>query len=117
MDTIHVGSDRSYFSSLREENGAVTYGLPVPHEAANIRCSQVLGTYRDGESGVKYDIRCKKRGGHITPRGEDAHVPVDMRIVAAPRRVVHPYRFKPNRIPASVDMDITLPHDCRNHLG
>lgn len=38
------------------------------------------------------------------------------RQVAAVPRVVHEERYKPNLIPKGVDLNITLPHDCANHL-
>jgi hypothetical protein len=38
------------------------------------------------------------------------------RLIAAPTRVVHGFRFAPSGIPAGVDQRITTPHDCANHL-
>jgi hypothetical protein len=90
--------------------------MPVPHEGANLQCFQNLGEARDPESGVSYPVVCRKRAGHPTPKGEEPHVPVDTRFVAAPTRVAHGFRFAPGGIPAGVDQTITIPHDCANHL-
>jgi hypothetical protein len=97
-------------------DGSTEHGIDVPHVAANIACGQVVGEWKDHDSGITYPKFCKKRVGHHQPEGEAAHVPVDRRYVAAPRRVVHTQRFAPNRIPAGVDLDITAEHDCANHL-
>lgn len=97
-------------------NGDITYGIDVPHEGANLQCFQPLGTGRDPQTGVAYGIYCRKRSGHATPRGEEPHTPVDTRVVAAPTRVAHGFRFAPSGIPAGVDQTITIPHDCANHL-
>lgn len=105
FDTVHVAA-----------NGAVTYGVPVPHEAANIRCFALIGTQRDPVNGVEYDLHCKKRAGHPTPKGEEPHVPVDFRLIASSPHKTHVERFKPNTLPSGVDQSITLPHDCANHL-
>lgn len=91
-------------------------GAGVPHEAANIPCYQALRKVVDPETRVEYTLHCKKRAGHDTPKGEEPHVAEDFRIVASPRRVVHTERFKPNTMPAGIDMSITIPHDCDNHL-
>lgn len=97
-------------------DGSIEVGIDVPHEAANIQCQAVTGQRKDHDSGITYDLHCKKRAGHETPNGQEPHVPVDMRIVAHPPRVVHASRFAPNTIPAGVDLDITAPHDCANHI-
>lgn len=55
-----------------------------------------------------------KRGIKVPHKA--ANLKGDAHIVAAPRRVVHEERFKPNTMPRGVDQSITLPHDCRNHL-
>jgi hypothetical protein len=94
----------------------VTYGGPVPHEAANIQCYAPLGERKDFDSGITYHLLCKKRAGHPTPKDEAPHIPVDTRILASPARVVHGRRFAPGGIPKGVDQSITLPHDCANHL-
>lgn len=94
-DTVRVGID-----------GAVTHGMKVPHEAANLPCSMLLPT----------GLVCKKRAGHAPGRGQKRHTPIDTRIVASPRRIVHTERFKPNTMPKGLDMTITAPHDCASHL-
>lgn len=40
----------------------------------------------------------------------------DYREVAAPKRHGKSLRFAPAGIPKGVDLSITTPHDCRNHL-
>lgn len=97
-------------------DGTVTYGIEVPHEGANLQCNEPLGERKDFESGVTYTVRCKKRAGHETPKGEQQHHPVDTRFVASPPRVSRSRRFMPNSVPKGVDMSITMPHDCANHL-
>lgn len=115
--TVRVGLNRyPEWGSPLAVPGPVEYGIEVPHQAANLRCYQPLGTARDPESGITYDVLCKKRAGHDQPKGEAPHVPVDTRIVASPTRVVHSRRFMPNGTPAGVDLNVTLPHDCANHL-
>lgn len=105
MTTIRVALD-----------GTVTHGVAVPHEAANIQCYAPLGTRRDPESGITYALSCKQRAGHDTPKGEKPHVPVDHRIVASPPRISRTRRFAPSGIPKGVDQNVTVPHDCGNHL-
>jgi hypothetical protein len=115
--TIHVSSDRSLLGIGADvPNGTVTYGMEVPHEGANLQCNVVIGEWRDPEAGITYDKRCKKRAGHETPKGEERHVPIDSRVVAAPRRVSHSRRFIPSGVPAGVDLSLTADHDCGNHL-
>lgn len=90
-------------------------GNGVKHEAANIPCGQFIG--QRVSDGVIWNQYCKKRVAHEQPKGEKRHVPVDFRMVAAPHRVVHTERFKPNTLPAGIDLTITIPHDCDNHLS
>ena len=97
-------------------DGSIERGIEVPHEGANVPCYQQVGTRKDAESGIVYTLHCKRRAGHDVPKGEQPHVPVDWRVVAAPPRKVHTTRFAPNSIPKGVDQGITLPHDCDNHL-
>lgn len=97
-------------------DGTVERGITVPHEAANLTCGQPLGRRRDPESGIEYGLVCKKRAGHHTPDGETPHTPTDTRIKAWPSRIVHGRRFAPSGIPSGVDLRITMPHDCGNHL-
>lgn len=89
-------------------------GTGVPHEAANIPCGAFVG--QRVSDGVLWNQYCKKRVGHVQPKKEAKHVPVDFRMVASPHRVVHTERFKPNTLPAGIDLSITTPHDCENHL-
>lgn len=99
------------------EDGTVTHGMPVPHEAANIECGQVVGERVDPASGVHYYKRCHKRAGHPTPKDATDHVAVDIRMVASTHMVVHTQRFAPDSIPAGVDQNaVYIPHDCANHL-
>lgn len=110
------------YPSLRQTvrvhvDGSIEHGIDVPHEAANIPCGAYTGTRRDPDNGVEWPVHCRKRVGHSQPVDEKAHVPVDMRILAAPRMVVHQQRFVPNSVPAGVDQSaVTIPHDCANHL-
>jgi hypothetical protein len=97
-------------------HGDVTYDVSAPHEGANLQCSMPIGESRDPVNGVMYTLRCKKRAGHPTPKDEQPHVAVDTRIIAAPVRVAHGFRFAPGGIPAGVDQTVTTPHDCANHL-
>lgn len=97
-------------------DGTIERGIDVPHLAANIACNHQTGEWRDPDSGVLYPKRCQKRADHPTPKGETPHVPVDIRLVASPPRVIHSRRFAPNGIPNGVDMSITADHDCGNHL-
>lgn len=97
--------------------GDIERGVKVPHEAANIPCGAYLGLAQSQwGDGIEYMRYCKKRVGHRPLKGEKKHKPVDYRMVASPYRVVHTERFKPNTMPAGLDMTITLPHDCANHL-
>jgi hypothetical protein len=99
------------------EDGVVTHGIDVPHEAANIPCGQFLRKRIDLTNGGEYKVYCKKRVGHDVGKDEKPHVAVDSRIVAAPGRVVHSARFAPSGIPSGVDQNVvTIPHDCANHL-
>lgn len=99
-------------------DGSIVHGLPVPHEAVNIECGQVVGKRVDHDTGVHYVKRCHKRAGHETlPKGSPPHVAVDIRFVACSRPVVHTLRYAPNNIPAGVDQNaVTIPHNCENHL-
>ena len=97
--------------------GAVTRGIPVPFEAANIHCGAVVGSHQPwlgAGDNTEVPIRCRKRVGHWTPPLAP-HVPQDVRLVAAPDRTVHAPRFMRNGVPAGVDLRITVPHDCANH--
>ncbi len=105
MTTVRVSAD-----------GEVTLGGHVPHEAANIQCYAFIGKRHDFDTGITYQLLCKKRAGHDTPKGEVPHVPLDYRLVATPPRISRTRRFAPSGIPAGVDQSITLPHDCANHL-
>jgi len=40
----------------------------------------------------------------------------DPYVVASPPRHVRAHRFAPGGIPRGVNQQITLPHDCENHL-
>ena len=91
-------------------------GVGVKHQAANIPCGAFIG-HRSDPEGYSWDQFCKKVVGHKQPKGEKRHKPVDFRMVASPHRVVHTERFKPNTVPAGLDMTITIPHDCANHLA
>lgn len=103
--TVHVAVD-----------GTVTHGMAVPHEGVNVECGAQVGQWLDPASGVRYPKRCHKRALHPTPKGEEQHVAVDIRIVASPSMVVHGQRFAPNGIPAGVDQNIVnREHDCDNH--
>ena len=97
-------------------DGSIERGIDVPHEAANIPCGAIVGSQALWGGDENVPLRCKKRVGHETPKGEKRHVAADFRIVAAPGRVVHQARYAPNAIPRGVDQSITLPHDCDNHL-
>jgi hypothetical protein len=88
----------------------------VPHTAANIQCDAIIGERKDFESGVTYRLRCKKRSGHEFAKGEKRHKAADVRIVAAVPRTSRANRFAPSGIPGGVDLSITLPHNCDNHL-
>lgn len=63
------------------------------------------------EAVYAYEKFCRKPVNH-----NKGHGSVRRPIVGAPRRVVHEERFKPNTIPGGVDLSITMPHDCANHL-
>lgn len=97
-------------------DGFVERGVRVPHEAANLQCNAALGTRKDFDTGIVYDLRCKRRAGHDTAKSEGPHVPIDTRILAGTPRRAKSHRFAPSGIPAGVDQGITLPHDCGNHL-
>jgi hypothetical protein len=90
-------------------------GTGVPHEAANIPCGAFIG--QRVSDGVVWNQYCKKRVGHTQPKAEKKHIAVDFRMVASPHRVVHTERFKPNTLPAGIDLSTTTPHDCENHLA
>lgn len=102
--TVRVGAD-----------GTIVRGIDVPHEAANIACNAVIPKFI-ASLGEVMELRCRKRVGHDTPEGEEAHVAVDIRLVAAPPIISRGRRFSPSGIPAGVDQTITVPHDCGNHL-
>ena len=98
------------------KNGVITHGIVVRHKAANIRCGAILDERKDHRTGEKYIVVCKRPAGHPARKGEKRHKTRDIRLVAAPPRVPHGYRFAPSGIPAGVDQSITLPHDCANHV-
>jgi len=93
-------------------DGTVERGIEVPHEASNLQCNAHLGTRSDFDTGITYDLRCKKRSGHVY----GPHTPVDTRILAATPKRAKGQRFAPSGIPGGVDQSITLPHNCENHL-
>lgn len=51
-----------------------------------------------------------ERGIEVLP------VRVGERILAAPPLAAASQRYAPHGVPRGVDLDITLPHDCANHL-
>jgi hypothetical protein len=93
-------------------NGDIERGIDVPHDAANIPCAARLPDHP-----IWGEQHCRRRIGHRTPKGETAHLPEDYRIIASPPHIAHTQRFMPNQLPPGVRLDITIPHDCENHLA
>lgn len=85
----------------------VERGIESRHEAANVKCGFLM------EGG---DL-CTQRAFHAQRKDAKVpHVPADRRLLAAGRKVVRTLRFSPGGIPAGVDMYVTVPHNCENHL-
>lgn len=63
---------------------------------------------RSYEPVVTHGVKVKHRAANISHP--------EYRAVASARRTVHTLRYAPGSIPAGVDLNITAPHDCANHL-
>src|SRR5881396_3497941 len=92
-----------------DQYGAIERGIDSPHEGANVECAAPLGWFireydktgnllgvRPAKSSSEWYMnevmwavyayleRCRRRVGHVTRKGEEPHIPGDMRYVAVP---------------------------------